>query len=75
MVLFEQLYDQFLELCSHTLAQRYLRLFDRYPRITEIASYGDIASYLNISRRQIQRIIESQLMTLLKDEDIITAKR
>ena len=58
MGLFEQLYDQFLDFCSHTPAQRYLRLLDRYPRITEIASYGDIASYLNISRRQLQRIRE-----------------
>ncbi len=56
MGLFEQLYDQFLVFCSQTPAQRYLRLLDRYPRIKEIASYGDIASYLNISRRQIRRI-------------------
>ncbi|MBD5287968.1 MAG: Crp/Fnr family transcriptional regulator [Bacteroides sp.] len=52
MGLFEQLYDQFLEFCIHTTAQSYLRQLDRYPRITEIASNGDIASYLNISRRQ-----------------------
>ena len=52
----EQLYDQFSEFCSHTPAQRYLRLLDRYPRITEIASYGDIAFHLNISRRQLQGI-------------------
>ena len=58
MGLFEQLYDQFLEFSSHTPAQRYLRLIDRYPRVTEIASYGDIASYLNISRCQLQRIKE-----------------
>ena len=58
MGLFEQLYDQFLKFCSHTPAQRYLRLLDRYPRITEIASYGDIPSYLNISRRQLLRIRE-----------------
>ena len=57
MGLLEQLYDQFLDFCSHTPGQRYLRLLHRYPRITEIASYGDIASYLNISRRQLQRII------------------
>lgn len=49
MGLFEQLYDQFSEFYSQTPAQRYLQLLDRYPRITEIASYGDIASYLNIS--------------------------
>ena len=54
--LFEQLYDQFLEFSNLTPAHRYLRLLDRYPRIKEIASYGDIASYLNISRRQLQRI-------------------
>ena len=50
MGLFEQLYDQFLKFCSHTPAQRYLRLLDRYPRITEIASYGDIPSYINFFR-------------------------
>lgn len=54
--LFEQLYDQFLEFSNLTPAQRYLQPLDRYPRIKEIASYGDIASYLNISRRQLQRI-------------------
>ena len=51
MGLFQQLYDQFLEFCSHTTAQRYLRLLHRYPRITDTASYGYIASYLKISRR------------------------
>ena len=54
--LLEQLYDHFLEFCSHTPAQRYLQLLDRYPRIIEIASYGDIASYLNISRPQLSRV-------------------
>ena len=56
MGLFEQLYDQFLEFSNLTPAQRYLRLLDRYSRIADIASYGDIASYLNISRRQLQKI-------------------
>ncbi len=51
MGLFEQLYDQFLEFSSHIPGQRYLRLLHRYPRITDTASYGDIASYLKISRR------------------------
>ena len=51
MGLFQQLYDQFLEFSNQTPAQRYLQLLDRYPQITEIASYGDIASYLNILRR------------------------
>ena len=49
--LFERLYDQFLEFSNQTPVQRYLRLLDRYPQIIEIASYGDIASYLNIPRR------------------------
>ena len=56
MGFFEQLYDQFLEFSNLTPAQRYLQLLDRYPRITEIASYGDIASNLNIPRRQLQII-------------------
>ena len=58
MGFFEQLYDQFLEFSNLTPAQRYLQLLDRYPRITEIASYGDIAWYLNISLSQLQRIIK-----------------
>ena len=59
MGLFQQLHDQFLEFSNQTPVQRYLRLLDRYPRITEIVPCGDIASYLNISRRQRQRIRES----------------
>ena len=39
MGLFEQLYNQFLDFCSQTPGQRYLRLLERCPRITEIASY------------------------------------
>ena len=56
MGFFEQLYDQFVEFSSNTPAQRYLRLLDRFLRITDTASYEDIASYLNISRHQLQRI-------------------
>ena len=54
----KQLYDQFLDFCSHTPAQRDFLLLDCYPRITETVSYGDIASYLNIFRRQLQRLRE-----------------
>lgn len=36
MGLFEQLYDQFLEFSNLTPAQQYLRLLDRYHRITGI---------------------------------------
>ena len=66
MGFFEQLYDQFLEFSNLTPAQRYLQLLDRYPRITEIASYGDIASYLNISRRQLQRIREKYFRSFVR---------
>ena len=62
----KQLYDQFLDFCSHTPAQRDFLLLDCYPRITEIPSYGDIASYLNISRRQLQRIREKHKDLILK---------
>ncbi len=57
--LFEQLYEQFLDFYTNSPTQRFVKLLERYPRITEIASYGDIASYLNISRRQLQRIREN----------------
>ncbi len=59
LTLYEQLYDQFLDFYTNSPTQRFVKLQERYPRITEIASYGDIASYLNISRRQLQRIKES----------------
>ncbi len=59
LTLFEQLYDQFLNFYTNSPTQRFVKLLERYPRITEIASYGDIASYLNISRRQLQRIREN----------------
>ena len=36
MGLFERLYDQFLEFSNQTPVQRYLRLLDRYPQITNI---------------------------------------
>ena len=57
MELFEQLYDRLLEFSNLTPAQRYLRLLDRSPRITEIASYGDIASfqYVTLSTSENQR--------------------
>ncbi|MBD5356185.1 MAG: hypothetical protein HDR88_04155 [Bacteroides sp.] len=56
----EQLYDQISEFRSYTPAQRYLRLLDHNPYIAEIASYGDVASYLNISRRVFSSFRESE---------------
>ncbi len=56
--LFDQLYDQFIDFYTNSPTQRFVKLLERYPHISEIASFGDIASYLNISRRQLQRISE-----------------
>ena len=39
--------------------QRYLQLIERFPRILELVSLGEIASYLNISRRQLHRFRET----------------
>ena len=39
--------------------QRYLQLIEQFPRILELVSLGEIASYLNISRRQLHRFRES----------------
>ncbi len=55
LTLFEQLYDQFLDFYTHSPTKRFAKLQERYLRITEISSYVDIASYLNISRRKVQR--------------------
>lgn len=62
--LFGQAYDQILNNYRFTPAQRYCRLLQRFPRITQLVTLKDIASYLNISYRQLLRIRES----FLKDE-------
>lgn len=56
--LFEQLYEQFLDFYRYTPEQRFTRLLERCPQITSFVPYSEIASYLNISRRQLQRIRE-----------------
>lgn len=58
--LFEQAYEHILNDYRFTPAERYDRLIRRYPRITQLVSLTDIASYLNISYRQLHRIRESQ---------------
>ncbi len=59
LTLLEQLYDQCLDFYTNSPTKCFfVKLLKDYPHLTEIASYGDIASFLNISRRQLQRIRE-----------------
>lgn len=57
--LFEQAYGQVLNVYRSTPEQRYRQLLSRYPRLFELVSLGEIATYLNISRRQLHRIRET----------------
>ncbi len=59
--LFEQAYEHILNDYRSTPEQRYKQLILRYPRILSIITLGEIASYLNISRRHLHRIRESML--------------
>ena len=54
--LFEQAYGQILDGYRSTPVERYLQLCRRCPRILSLVSVGELASYLNISRRQLHRI-------------------
>lgn len=56
--LFEQAYEHILNDYRSTPEQRYRQLKQRYPRIFELVPLGEIASFLNISRRQLHRIRE-----------------
>ncbi len=57
--LFEQAYVMILNDYRYTPEQRYHQLIERYPRILSLVPLGEIASYLNISRRQLHRIRET----------------
>ena len=57
--LFEQAYGQMLNFYRSTPEQRYRQLLSRSPRLFELVSLGEIATYLNISRRQLHRIRET----------------
>ncbi len=59
--LFAQAYENILETYRYTPEQRYRLLIERYPRITEQVSLGEIASCLNISYRHLHRIREAVL--------------
>lgn len=57
--LFEQAYELVLNNYRSTPEQRYRQLLSRYPRLFDLVSLGEIATYLNISRRQLHRIREN----------------
>lgn len=57
--LFGQAYEQVLNTYRFTPEQRYRQLLARYPRLFDLVSLGEIATYLNISRRQLHRFRES----------------
>lgn len=57
--LFAQAYGIILDGYRLTPEQRYHNLAERFPRIFDLVSLGEIASYLNISRRQLHRFRES----------------
>ncbi len=59
--LFAQAYEQILNDYRFTATERYCQLIKRYPKITELVSLSELASYLNISYRQLHRIRESIL--------------
>lgn len=57
--LFGQAYEQVLNTYRSTPEQRYRQLLAHYPRLFDLVSLGEIATYLNISRRQLHRFRES----------------
>lgn len=59
--LFGQAYESILNTYRYTPAERFSQLIERFPRITQLVSLKDIASYLNISYRQLLRIRGSHL--------------
>ncbi|MDE6297157.1 MAG: Crp/Fnr family transcriptional regulator, partial [Muribaculaceae bacterium] len=59
--LFDQAYNHILNDYRFTPEERYHKLIKRYPRILTLVTVGEIASYLNISRRQLHRIREKNL--------------
>lgn len=58
-ILFDSAYRRYLNNYRSSPRERYLQLIDRYPDILSLVSQTEIASYLNISRRQLLRIRES----------------
>lgn len=54
--LFDQAYNHILNDYRFTPTERYRQLIGRFPRITQLVPLAEIASYLNISYRQLHRI-------------------
>lgn len=59
IVLLEEAYRRYLDMHSKTPAERYILLKNRVPGLNELLPLQEIASFLGISRRQLQRIRES----------------
>ncbi len=66
--LFEQAYEHMLNDYRSTPEQRYRQLLSRYPRLFDVVSLGEIATYLNISRRQLHRIRETIAAETAKED-------
>ena len=56
--LFLQAHQTILNSYYYSLIKRYRQLIERFPNIHKLVSMGEIASYLNISRRQLHRFRE-----------------
>ena len=66
--LFEQAYEHTLNNYRYTPEQRDRQLLARYPRLFDLVSLGEIATYLNISRRQLHRFRET-IVDNIPDEE------
>lgn len=53
--LFAHAYDMLLDNYRYSAHRKYDLLLERYPRIFNLVPLSEIASYLNISRRQLHR--------------------
>ena len=66
--LFEQAYGLVLDNYRSTHEPRYRQLLARYPRLFDLVSLGEIATYLNISRRQLHRFRETIAANTIDEE-------
>lgn len=61
--LYEQAYRIILDSYLMSPKERFIQLKKRFPQLMETVPMGDIATYLNISRRQFLRIRRETLET------------
>ncbi len=59
VVLMEEAYRRYLDMHSKTPTERYILLKKRVPGLNEMLPWREIASFLGISRRQLQRVRKS----------------